>query len=137
VFTSVRTDVTGPALREIVNELTGVAADGDRALTAEEIAANRDAEARSWLDAFGSPGGLVGLIAEFARYERPAEELATYLDQLRGASEESIRAALAELADPARQVILVVGDREKVEPQLKAAGFERIRHLTPEGEAAE
>lgn len=135
VSTSVRTDVTGAALREIVKELAGVAAGGARAPTAEEIAANRDAEARSWLDAFGSPSGLAGLVSDFARHDRPAAELAEYLSRLRGVPDDAIRAALAELVDPKSRVILVVGDRAEVEPQLKEAGFARIKPLTVEGEA--
>lgn len=137
VSTSVRTDVTGAALREIVNELEGVAAGGARPPTAVEIAANRDAEARSWLDALGSPDGLVDLVSDFARHDRPAAEMAEYLSRLRDVPDDAIRAALAELADPKSQRILVVGDRAEAEPQLKQAGFARIKPLTVEGEATD
>ncbi|GIW89500.1 MAG: peptidase M16 [Isosphaeraceae bacterium] len=136
ISTSVRTDVTGPALQEIVAELRGVAADGDRPLAEAEIAANRQAEAQSWLDGFGSPASLVGLVSDFARHRLSPEDLAEYLRRLRSEPDDAIRAALAELAQPDQLRVLLVGDRAQIEPQVRAAGMERVEVLTTEGTPA-
>jgi zinc protease len=134
VRTSVRTDATAEAMREIVHELDAPRDGGKRPLSPEEIATARDAEERGWPESFASPASIAGLLAELARAGRGPEEIATFLDRLRGASAEAVCRAMNDLLDPGPRVVLVVGDREKLAPRLKAAGFENVRVIGPEGE---
>ena len=129
-----RTDATAPALREVVDELDGLA--GDRPFTTEEILTARDAELQSFPEQFESPRSILGVLVELAELGLPPEELSRFLEGLRSAREERVREAMAEVVVPDRRLILVVGDRAKVEPALREAGFDEIHLLTHDGEAA-
>ena len=67
--TSVRSEVTGAALREIVNELRD--AQGDRPLTAEEVSVARSAEISVFPQSFETPASIAGSLAQLAIYELP------------------------------------------------------------------
>ena len=66
-------------------------------------------------------------------FELPRDYLQTVLDQLSRLRPEAIRAVMKRVVDPNERVILVVGDRKSVEPQLKAAGVKTIKLLDSEG----
>ncbi|QEH36996.1 Peptidase M16 inactive domain protein [Aquisphaera giovannonii] len=131
VATSVRADVTGAALAEIVKELDGIG--GGRPITEEEVATARWAEARSFPEAFESPSGIAAELAELARFGLPADELESFLPRLERVSAEEVQRAMAEVVAPSGRYILVVGDRKAVEPQLRNAGFRNIRPITHDG----
>jgi zinc protease len=132
VNTPVRADATSPALKELLGELDGLT--GPRPLTAEEIDVARDAVARSFPETFENPSGIAGLLEDMAEYDLPDDYLATFLDRVEATKADEIRRVMAEVADPTRRTILVVGDRGEVEPKLKAAGFREIRLISPDGE---
>lgn len=131
--TSVRTDVTGAALREMLNELDAVSAQGTKPLSSAEIADHRASELLSWPDGFGTPSGIIEVLDEFAAHHRPPREVETYLADMQKIPDDAIRSALAEIANPRGRIILVVGDRKTVEPQLHAAGFENIKLIDVDG----
>jgi zinc protease len=117
VATSVRADATAPALREILKELKGVQT--DHPLTDEELRTALAAVLREFPRAFATPGSLVGIVGELARYRLPEDELTTYPSRLRETKPEQVRAEFQELANPDGLFMLIVGDREKIEPELK------------------
>ncbi|HWE38592.1 MAG TPA: pitrilysin family protein [Isosphaeraceae bacterium] len=134
VNTSVRTDATAPALKEILKELDDLAK--ERPFTAAEIDVARDAEARSYPETFEAPAGIAGILGEMAIFHLPADYLDTFLDHLRAAKADAIRAAMTELVAPEARTVLVVGDRKAVEPELKALKRGPVRPVTPDGRPA-
>src|SRR5206468_2304021 len=56
-----------------------------------------------------------------------------FLDRLRAARHDEVARALVDVVAPAERVVLVVGDRRTVAPQLKELGFRTIRLVTPDG----
>ena len=131
VNTSVRADATAPALEEVLSELDDVRK--ERPLTDEEIAVARDAEARSYPETFEDPSGIAGLLAEMALHGLPDDYPETFLDRLAATKPDEIREVMAELVDPSKRTILVVGDRESVAPKLEALKFEEVRQVDPDG----
>jgi zinc protease len=129
--TSVRTDATAPALKEVLSELDALA--GAKPFTAEEVGVARDAEARSFPETFESPGGIAGILLEMVRHGLPPDYLDTFLDRLRAPEADAIARAMVEVVAPAARVVLVVGDRRAVEPKLKDLGFRKVRLVTPDG----
>lgn len=132
VSTSVRTDATAPALKEILKELDDLAA--ARPFTAEEIEVARAAEARSYPETFESPSGIAGILAEMALFRLPADYLDTFLDRLRAATPDSIRAAMTDLVSPDARTVLVVGDRKSISKDLQALKRGPVRPVTPDGQ---
>jgi zinc protease len=128
---SVRTDATAEALKEVKGELSGLLK--DRPFTAEEITVARDAETRAFPEDFEDPGRIARVIEEMALFALPADYLDTYLDRLGATSAEQIQKVMAELVDPARQTYLIVGDRKTVEAKLKPLGFREVRLLNSDG----
>ena len=127
----VRGDATADALKEVIGELDALA--GDEPFSDEEIATARDAEARSYPEAFESPAGIAGVLEEMATQKLPLNYVQTYLGNLQTPTGEAINQAMATLVQPAARVILVVGDRAAIEPALKEAGFPSIVPVDNDG----
>ena len=135
VSSTVRADATGPALREIRSELAALA--GDRPLADDEIAVGREAEARSFPESFEDPSGIAARLQEIALLGLQDDDLDTFLDRLAATSAADIRRVMAEVVDPVDRTTLIVGDRESVEPQLRAIEGVEVRRVTPDGRPAD
>jgi zinc protease len=131
VRTSVRTDATAPALKEVVAELDGLA--GDKPFTAEEISVARGAEAKSYPETFEAPSSIVEIVSEIAEFDLPPDYLETYLERLQAPKPEEISRSMTEVVKPRQRLILIVGDRKSVEPELRRAGFRQIQLVDPNG----
>jgi predicted Zn-dependent peptidase len=131
--TAVRVDATAAALKEMLNELDALSQGGKRPLSPEEIATAIDAESRSFPETFESPRGIAGALAEMAEFHLEENYLETYLERLGATKPEAIARALADVVAPSDRLILVVGDRKLIEPDLKKLGFHEIRVVTPDG----
>ncbi len=112
---SVKTDVTGAALSELLKEIRAAVAepvapaelDKARALLAYELVetlSHADALAREVTDMF-----LDGV---------PPDELRTRVPRLQALTPALVQAAAARVLDPAHMIIVIAGDRTAVAPQL-------------------
>lgn len=134
VQTSVRSEVTGAALREVLNEMQGVA--GDRPLTEAEVLIGRDAEGNTFPEAFETPGRIASALAQMAIFQLPDDYFAKFVEQLDAITPEQVAQAMAPLVVRDENVILVVGNREVVEPKLAEAGFTQVVYLDSDGRPA-
>ena len=131
VGTQVRADATAPALKEALGELDALA--GNKPFTAEEIATAVDAESRSYPETFESPSSIAGILAEMALFRLPPDYLDTFLGHLQATRADAVGRAMAEVVSPKERVVLIVGDRKTVEPNLRALGYSKVRLVTPDG----
>ncbi|MDP2316192.1 MAG: pitrilysin family protein [Pseudomonadota bacterium] len=122
----VRTDVTGPALGEILAEIS--APTGARPLTAAEIDDGRASIVQSYPLRFESPDYLLGQAEAVWRYGLPADWVEGYVSRLDAVSLDGATAAWKDKVDPARLVIVVVGDGATVREGLAALGRPIIEH---------
>lgn len=130
--TQVRADATAPALKELLDELDGLA--GDRPFTNEELVVAQDSELQGYPEQFESPGTILGVLREMAEFRLPADYLATFLEKLRAIEPKEVSGAMVEVVRPEARVVLVVGDRKTIEPELKALKrFRRIVPVSPDG----
>lgn len=123
VSTSVRADVTGAALKEILLEMDGIGPKGKSPLTPQEIDTARTAEIRSFPEDFEDLGRIAGSINVLGEYGLSDDYLTTVLPRLAATTDSQVVKAMAEIVDPAYRTIVVVGDRATVEPQLKKLGL--------------
>jgi zinc protease len=132
VSTQVRTDATAKALKEVFRELDDIST-GKRPFTTEETETAVDAEVRSYPESFESPASIAGSLEEIAQYGLPDDYLNTYLSNLKGTKRESITRGMGEVVKEKSRIVLIVGDRKTVEPELKDLGFTKVRFLMTDG----
>jgi zinc protease len=117
---SVQTEVTGAALGELRRELDGIAAGG---LDAGETAKAREIARHDLVERIQTTAGLADLLAVMVREGRPAGALRADAEAL--AKVDAARATADAKAGPYRfdgLLVVLVGDKAKVLPQLANAG---------------
>ena len=129
---SVKTDVTKEALIELLKELTDMV--GPRPATAEELAFAKDRLIKGFPARFETTFGVAGTLAELVLYRLPDDYFAKYQSEIESVTEADVSRVAKTHLDPDHMVILVVGDRAKVEPALKTLPFAKvINAVDPDG----
>jgi zinc protease len=75
-----------------------------------------------------------GAIEEMVRFELPADYWSRYPAELAALDRAGVQSAAGELVRPGHLVWLVVGDRAKIEQQIRDVGFAEIRALDADGQ---
>jgi zinc protease len=116
VQTSVGTDVTAPAVREILAELQGVVDGGP---SRAEVEAARDYIAGVFPLRFESVGQVSGSITEQVVFGLDDDHQATYRDRIRAVTVQDAWDAGRRHIRPGETQVVVVGDAAKVAPALE------------------
>lgn len=116
---SVRTDVTGPALADIDKEIAAMRA---KPMGAAELSRVRNARLLSLPGAFDTNQAVVGAYAANWAVGLPLGAVADEPRQLAAVTAASVLKAARDHLDPAALIVVAVGDRAKILPQLKATG---------------
>jgi zinc protease len=114
--TSVKTDVTGAALGEVLSELNRILA---APLTPEELDKARALLAYELVGTLSHADRLAEAVQEIYLGGLPPDELSTTVSRLQALTPESVLAAARRALDPARMTISIAGDAAKVGPQLE------------------
>lgn len=117
VATNVKTDVTGPALREALHELNTIVS---QPLSPEDLQKGKSLLAADLVRNLETSTSAAGAISEIFLYDLPLDEYRTFVARLKALSAEDVQAAVRRVLDPAKMTITIAGDLSKVEPQLKA-----------------
>ncbi|HEX8572604.1 MAG TPA: pitrilysin family protein [Allosphingosinicella sp.] len=126
----VTTDVTGPALKEVIGEIRRLQTEPP---TATEAAGMRTYMAGIFVLQNASPAGLINSIANRDFHGLPSNWLESYIPGVLAVDAPAMREIAARQLPLERMTIVVVGDLAKVEPQLKAlpelqgVKFERVK----------
>jgi predicted Zn-dependent peptidase len=115
---SVQSDVTADAVREALGEIEGMR--GTRPVTAAELELGRAALTRGYPRNFETSEQLGRAAVQLALYDLPDSYFTTFVPRVVSVSEADVTRVAHEHLDPARLLIVVVGDREKVGPTLGA-----------------
>lgn len=126
IGTRIRTDATGPAMKDLVDELTRIRAGID----ADELRKARAAYRQDLVDTVSSRAGLAGTLAEYHLAGLAPDALATDLART-GAVEVGAVTPSMSAYDPSRAVIVLVGDKAKIQGPLKEAGITAIEVVPP------
>jgi zinc protease len=114
---SVRTDVTGPSVSEIFKE---VAAMRERPLRAQELAGARDSQVLSLPGRFETNSGIGGSLAETFVFGLPLDYHSRLPAQFQQVNAAAVLAVARKYLAPEQMVVVAVGDRAKITPQLDA-----------------
>jgi zinc protease len=117
--TAVQTEVTAPAIRELVALLE--AATGSP-FDEAELREARDYQVGVFPLRFETTGGIAAAIEPIAIYGLADDYWHTYRDRIEAVSGEEAHAAAAELIRPAELLILAVGDASLIGEEVAALG---------------
>jgi zinc protease len=117
--TDVRSEVTGPALTELMTEIRRLR---DERVPDREFQAAKRALVASFALDLESPGGILGDHVTRWLYNLPVDYWDKYPDRIMAVTEEQVQAAARKYLDSSRLQIVAVGDGSKVVDSLKAFG---------------
>ena len=129
----VKTEDTKAALVEMIKELTDIT--GPRPATPEELAFAKDRVIKGFPARFesiggggrrGGGGGLAGTLAELVLYDLPSDYFTTYRDKVEAVTEADVHRVAKKYLDPGHMTILIVGDRKKIEAELKELPYAKV-----------
>ncbi len=112
----VRTDVTGPAAKELFSELGKIHTE---AATAEELKLAKDNALRSLPGSFATVSDEIGLMGELYVYGLPNDYFEKLPAQYEAVTPEAVAKAAADYVHPENVIVIAVGDREKIEGDLE------------------
>jgi len=116
----VRTDSTAASVIEFMNEIQNYASAG---LTAEELAFTKRAIGQSDARAYETPQQKLGLLSEIVTYGLPA----SYIDEqnaiLAAIQKGELDTLAAEQLASGEMILVVVGDKEVILPELEDLGY--------------
>lgn len=117
VATAVGTDVTAPAVREAVHEISTLVRDGP---TEDELEAARDYLAGVFPLGVETTGQLASKVQNILVHGLEPDYYATYRDRIREVSREAATRAGHSAIRPSEATILVVGDPDEIVGPLEA-----------------
>ena len=116
VGSGVRTDVTGAAAAEMIKELRGMAA---AAMPADELKRSKDALTYSLPGAFETSAGTAASLSNIYTYDLGLDYYATYAESVYAVTADQALAAAKKYLVPERFVVIAIGDRSKIEADLR------------------
>lgn len=128
--TSVRTDVTAPAVREIFNEFERMRASE---VNAEELKIAKDSFARSLPGLFETTAQAAASIGQLFIYDLPLDYYRTLPGKIDAVTVADVRRAAEKYLLPDSMVIVAVGDRSKIEPELLKLNLGKVEERGSDG----
>ena len=116
----VRTDVTAPAAKELMGEITRFPTNPP---TEAEMKASKDALVQSLPGDFETTFAAAGAMQSIFLYDRPLDYYAKLPERYRAVTPEDVGRVAKEDLHPNQLIIVAAGDRAKIEPGLKDAGL--------------
>ena len=119
----VQTDKTAESVTEIFNELEAIR----KAIGAEELAKTKNYLALGFPGAFETIEDLAARIEELAIYGLPEQFYADYTTKIGAVTAATAQRAAAANIEPDALAVVVVGDRARIEPGIRALNLGPVR----------
>jgi zinc protease len=113
---SVRTNATGASVAEILKEIKAMR---DHPLPAAELENAKNAQILSLPGHFDTNEGVGASLAGLFVYDLPLDYYSTLLTDFSSVTAAQVQAAARKYLVPEKLVVVAVGERKKIEPQLK------------------
>jgi zinc protease len=110
-----RTDATAPAVTEILKELHRMI---DTSMKPDELSLAKDSQSRSLPGMFETSGGEAGALSEIFAYNLAGDYFSKLPGQLNAVTAEDAQAVAKKYLHPEQLILVCVGDRAKIEPEL-------------------
>ena len=126
---SVQSDATADALKESLMEIRAIR--GDRPITRQELEVGRASLTRGYPRNFETADQIARAAAQLALYDLPDDYFTTFVPKVLALTEEAVTAVAAKHIDPDRLLAVIVGDRDKLAPSLRALDLGDIADVAP------
>jgi zinc protease len=133
VASGVRTDVTGPAVTEIFKEVRGMV---EKPVSEDELKKAKDSLSNSLPGAFESSANAVSNFSNVFIYDLGLDYYTRYAEQVNAVTAEQTLTAAKKYLVPGSMIVVAVGDKAKIEPQLKMLNLGGIETRDTEGRLA-
>jgi zinc protease len=90
----------------------------ETSMTASELSLAKDSQSRSLPGMFESGSGAAGALSEIFMYNLAPDYFSKLPDRLNAVTAEDAEAAAKKYLHPDQMILICVGDRAKIEPQL-------------------
>jgi zinc protease len=130
IASGIRTDVTGPAVDEIFKEVRGMV---EKPISADELQKAKDSLANSLPGAFESSANAVANFSNVFIYDLGLDYYTRYAEQVNAVTTDQTLAVSKKYLVPGNMVVVAVGDRSKIEPELKKLNLGTIEIRDTEG----
>jgi predicted Zn-dependent peptidase len=126
---AVQTDKTAPALTEFFNELDAIR----KTVTEAEVAKAKNYVALSFPSDVEASGDIAARLEEQFVHGLPDGWLDSYVSKVTAVTLADVKRVAEQYIDPTKVAIVVVGDRQKIEPEIRALNLGPIRVQSVEG----
>ena len=126
----VRTDATAPATTELLKELKRM---GEAPMSAEELHLSKDAIARSLPGRFERGTEAAGTFAELFTYDLPLDYFSTLPDKINAVTADQAMAVAKKYILPDKLIVVAVGDRTKIEEDMKKLNLGKVEIRDTDG----
>jgi len=125
---SVQSDATAEAVKESIAEIRAIR--GERPVTREELEVGRASLTRGYPRNFETADQVARAAAQLALYDLPDDYFTTFVPKVMALTEDAVTAVAAKHIDPDRLVAVIVGDRDKLGPSLRALDLGEIADVS-------
>ncbi len=130
-YAPVQTDRTMESMAEIRKELVNYL--GEEPATEEELAKIKDNNTLSLPGRWETAAAVLRDIGEIVNLELPDDHWDTYANEVRSVSLQDVSTAADQVIKPDNLIWVVVGDRAKIEEQIRSLEFGPITALDSDG----
>ena len=130
VSSDVRTDVTAPATTEVFNELKRMR---ETQMTPEELLLSKDSIARSLPGRFERGTEAAASFAELFTYDLPLDYYSNLPERINAVTIEQAQAMAQKYIHPEKMIVLAVGDRAKIEEEMKKLNLGKVEIRDTDG----
>ncbi|MBW2390606.1 MAG: insulinase family protein [Deltaproteobacteria bacterium] len=135
VYAPVQTDKTAESLSEIERELREIRT--TRPPTADEIERAKNRRTLSLPGSWETAAAISASVLQLVRFGFEDDFWNRYPDSIRNLSNDEVAEAAREILRPDALTWVVVGDRSKIEPGIRALGFGEIHFIDADGRKTE
>ncbi|HSY72087.1 MAG TPA: pitrilysin family protein [Alloacidobacterium sp.] len=128
---SVRTDVTAPAVHELFAELDRIRTSP---LTTDELKRSKDNLIRSLPGDFETVEETSGKMSDIFTYQLPLDYYRAYPAKIDAVTSEQAASAALKYIHPENMILVAVGDKAKIQPEIEKLNLGPIEDWTAEGE---
>jgi zinc protease len=131
--TGVRTDVTAPAVTEILKEIRGMS---EKPIDSEELRLSKDSLTRSLPSAFETSANVAASFSNIYIFDLGLDYFSKYAARVDAVTTAQAKTVAEKYLVPGKLIVIAVGDRAKIEPELRKLNLGPVEIRTADGKIA-
>jgi zinc protease len=130
----VRTDVTGPATKEVLSEVRKI---DESPVSDEEMKLARELLVGALPARFQTTEQTVNALTDVVNYDLGLDFYSGYAQKVTAVSKDQVEGMAKKYLIPEKVLVVAVGDKKKIEPGMSVLGLGKIQVRDPEGKVVQ